>query len=850
MELKDYQRRTLDAFSLWRTELAKAQAESEKSVSVLEGANLPVPADTRNYPKKAWEALASTGNVAHVSRPYVDRTATAGDPIPHVCFKIPTGGGKTLLGAGAIERLNRTSGLVLWMVPTNAIYQQTKEKLWDRQHPYRDLLERACGGRVKVMEKDDPLTAADVEHRLCIMLISLQSANRQKGQDSLRMNKDSGRYETFFPDSDGLQANDSLRAKYPDLDPQELDSPVLHSLLNVIKMVRPVVILDEAHKAYGKQGTHNDQYARAINRLNPGLVIELSATPSASRSNLLVDVSGADLQNAHMIKLPIQVTSDANVHWHSTMDRAHSKLGELDNDAVSLNHNEGRYVRPIAVVRVQHTGADQRFRNTIHAEDVRDYLTQNLGVPNEHIAVQSATSRELHRVDLLSESTQVRWIITRAALMEGWDCPFAYVLVMLDKTSARLAITQLVGRVMRQPGARRTGRAALDQCYVYCQDTDVNDAVQYVKDGLEQEGMADLYDSVSTSQSTILKSVSVQRREKFAQENIFLPSVLHADSSGSWEELDYHRHILPGISLEAIAPPEIQSSQPDKPKESTALVSFVGDAISAANFTSRDLEVDKRVAIAWYARRISDILPNPFQAGRIAMEMVERLQGQGLDDQAIYEQRDSLAEQLKESVARQMEQQAEELFRSKLARGTISLELVTSDSGRRLCDPYTIMVAENDRRLERYGEEVQLSLFEPVYERQFDSDLERRFAFYLDEQKALRWWHRIAVRQNEEYYLSGWRPQKVWPDFVAMAGQVEGKPSVLVFETKGQHLEGNDDTEYKKRLFEALEGAFNAGKMTIHDGPAKGAFRLVFDRVGFPDAQGAIDRLPAAYKTP
>ena len=82
-----------------------------------------------------------------------------------------------------------------------------------------------------------------------------------------------------------------------------------------------------------------------------------------------------------------------------------------------------------------------------------------------------------------------------------------------------------------------------------------------------------------------------------------------------------------------------------------------------------------------------------------------------------------------------------------------------------------------------------------------------------------------------------------WPHFVAMRGEKHGKPSVLVFETKGEHLKGSDDTEYKERLLAALEETFNVGKMTIRDGPARGVFRLVFDREGFPDVKTAFGLL-------
>ena len=98
MELKDYQTRTLNVFTRWRNELNTARLNSETSVAALEQAGVDVPADIRNYPKTAWQRLASAAEVASGSKPYVERTATAGYSIPHVCFKVPTGGGKTLLG--------------------------------------------------------------------------------------------------------------------------------------------------------------------------------------------------------------------------------------------------------------------------------------------------------------------------------------------------------------------------------------------------------------------------------------------------------------------------------------------------------------------------------------------------------------------------------------------------------------------------------------------------------------------------------------------------------------------------------------------------------------------------------
>ena len=179
MELKEYQSRTLDVFVRWRDALDDALARSETAAAALQTVGMEVTPDIRDFPKSAWNELAKAGEVAASAGPYVGRTADSGEPIPHICLKVPTGGGKTLLAAAALERLNRPTGLTLWMVPSNAIYRQTKAALWNREHPYRRMLERASGGRVKMLEKDDLFTAADIDHYLCVMLISLQSANRK-----------------------------------------------------------------------------------------------------------------------------------------------------------------------------------------------------------------------------------------------------------------------------------------------------------------------------------------------------------------------------------------------------------------------------------------------------------------------------------------------------------------------------------------------------------------------------------------------------------------------------------------------------------------------------------------------
>lgn len=149
--------------------------------------------------------------------------------------------------------------------------------------------------------------------------------------------------------------------------------------------------------------------------------------------------------------------------------------------------------------------------------------------------------------------------------------------------------------------------------------------------------------------------------------------------------------------------------------------------------------------------------------------------------------------------------------------------------------------------MRRDFEPLQLTLFEPVFERQFDNELERNFAYYLDEQSALHWWHRVAARQQGEYYLQGWKPQRIYPDFVAFASAGNDERRVLICDTKGEHLAGNADTEYKRKVLETLEGAFNsAGSMRLREGTSvKGIFELVFEK----DAQNDFAELTAKLST-
>ncbi len=849
MDLKEYQSRALGAFGRWLEELERARKQTDAVVDAWPEAAGEIPEAVLDFPRKAWERLAQSGGAAASAGPYVGRKDEAGRSIPHVCLKVPTGGGKTLLAAAALERMRRRTGLVLWITPTREIFRQTREALRTREHPYRLMLEHASAGKVKILEKKPgesrlpQLENLDTANYLCVLLLMLPAANRRKGRELLLLFRDAGLYPSFFPDRDDLLGDGALLERCPDLERHDGDGPIKRSLFNVLKILRPVVILDEAHKAYGKTDASTQEFVGAVNRLDPGMVIELSATPSARVSNLLVDISGVELKDEEMIKHPVQVASITNaapsasgpgVGWQPALDEAAALLENLDAEARALEADEGRYIRPIAVVRVERTGKDQRLPDYVHAEDAREHLIANLGVPPDAVRIQSSETHELEREDLLSPYSPVRWIITKSALMEGWDCPFAYVLVMLDNTQAAVSVTQLVGRVMRMPNARRIGREALDQCYVFCRNVDVGVAVRQVREGLEREGLTGLGDGVREWRRGAEGAGELQlieRRERFRNEEIFLPKVLHRTEDAKkgeseWEDLSYERHILPEIKWAEIREPDPQSVQPSAIQIHKGVMDLGG--LRPEDYTTRDLDLDKTLSVTWFARRLADVVPNPWQAARLTKAMLARLRAAGASDDAIYDARAYHAGILREHVIKAADEKAAVAFERKLRNNEIKFDLRVEAPRYRLYESYELRVPDSFHEFQRKpGQPLQLSLYTPLYEEQFNG-LEQRFARYLDEQAALRWWHRVAARQRGGYYLRGWRQQRIYPDFIAMGGNGKGG-HVFVFETKGGHLD-NQDTEYKGSLFDALQGAFNDwGEMQVRDGPMKGTFKLVFD---------------------
>ncbi len=149
-------------------------------------------------------------------------------------------------------------------------------------------------------------------------------------------------FAPFFPKEDRLDQHELLIEKYKlEYDRLFSQRQIKDSLGNVIRLLRPVIILDEGHRA------KSDLQVRTLAGFNPSAIVEFTATPH-KLSNVLVRITGKQLLEEDMVKLPINVQNVEHVEWRDTLLAARTRLDNLRDQAKVYYKRTGRYIRPSA----------------------------------------------------------------------------------------------------------------------------------------------------------------------------------------------------------------------------------------------------------------------------------------------------------------------------------------------------------------------------------------------------------------------------------------------------------------------------------------------------------------------
>lgn len=739
--------------------------------------------ELKKYQKRAIEKLEEYLQELRKSGPkrafmYATETPYKSDgfgEIPFVCIKIPTGGGKTLVGCEAVGKImtialqdKRERGIVLWFAPSEAIKSQTLKKLKDRKDWHRRILDEAFDNNVRVFSNEEALAIGkgDVDDNLCIIVSSLDAFRKEKTkQNKYKVYQENGALLDHFQN---IEESDVLE--------KDEEKTVINSLANVVRMSNPLVVIDEGHK------TTSELSVDVLKDLNPSFVIEYSATPRKN-SNILVDISASELKSEQMVKLPLVLESAAR--WQNALENGIEKRDELEKTAKKL---KGEYIRPIALLQAQADTGE----TSVTVDAIKAFLLERK-IPEEQIAIKTSKKNELEGVDLFSKTCKVRYIITVSALAEGWDCSFAYVLVSVANLGASVAVEQVIGRVIRMPYAKRKSIEDLNRSYVFASAKNFNEAAKKVIDALEENGYSP--DDV------------VQGGKKVEKDPLEVEKAFKATLKVPLMAVDGERLTFEGLVE------DLKLAKADPSCEFTVHYDGDGRAVidikddewargktETLNLVYKDKNTSRKELVEWLDKKLRfTVLERTDKVAFVEKVIDFLLKKHTLSELSI--NRYVLVEKLSELINLRLEEHAQKKFEAALKKKSVGVV-----AG--IAFPETIFLKQPVKR------EFNKNLYERIdpmngEETEFVDRLD------LDKLPNIEFWARNREK-IDPFYIQGWKKGKFYPDFIVSTK----KGNIVALEWKGEDRISNDDTKYKEKIGD-LWASFGKGKLhffLVHNG--------------------------------
>lgn len=452
MELKKYQQSVLDDLDSYIEELEKQPTNKAAFRSYWAKKGVPVDSVESEF-----------------LRPYNDEITG----VPNVTIKVPTAGGKTYLACRALKHIftiyaENKPKVVVWFVPSDPILKQTYLNLSNPNHPYRHAIDVDFGGKVQIVNKESALVGENIhpsqlKENLTIFVLSVQSfaSNNKEGRKARRENENLAEHVSSYTYNDKMLSNADET-----------------SLLQVIAQLNPVMVIDESHNFES-----SDLRIDLKKEINPSFIFNLTATPKEN-SNIISFVDAMQLKLEHMVKLPVIVYNHKTTT--DVIANAITLQRSLENKAKLQQKEKGaKYIRPIVLFQAQPKVSD----DNVTFEKIKEKLIEG-GIPEEQVKIKTASKDEIKNIDLMSESCEVRYIITVNALKEGWDCPFAYILASLANKSSKIDVEQILGRVLRLPYTKQQPIELLNLSYVFTCSSDFQDTLKRIVESLNNAGFS------------------------------------------------------------------------------------------------------------------------------------------------------------------------------------------------------------------------------------------------------------------------------------------------------------------------------------------------------------------------
>ena len=239
------------------------------------------------------------------------------------------------------------------------------------------------------------------------------------------------------------------------------------------------LVLDEAHRGMGS-ATSNEKgtiVQRLINGTGSvhGIPVVWGISATVERFNKAIEFAGkhiklpnvvvdaAKVQESGLIKDTILLDIPDNVGDFDTVlvRRATDKLRESTAAWVeyAIQQEQAYIVVPLMVLQVPNTPDSSEIGRAL--DTIFERYPELPAASVAHVFGDHTTQRFGNRdvpyiePQRVQESAWVRVLIAKDAISTGWDCPRAEVMVSFRPASDRTHITQLLGRMVRSPLARR-----------------------------------------------------------------------------------------------------------------------------------------------------------------------------------------------------------------------------------------------------------------------------------------------------------------------------------------------------------------------------------------------------------
>ena len=354
----------------------------------------------------------------------------------------------------------------------------------------------------------------------------------------------------------------------------------------------------------------------------------------------------------------------------------------------------------------------------------------------------------------------------------------------------------------------------MNESYVYCLRQKAESIAQDVKRALEKEGYegddASVVDKSGDRPEAPVQRTFFRREFKTLYKpfdgRIYLPRFCLRTKNGDYEGLDYFRHLISQVDIEKFNYAKAGwnlSDEMEKAKDFFYRATLGQQGLERVGQKEADFWEPDDTVCAWLVAN----LPYDHYSFKQLRFVVERFTARMIEENPRLRDhlglvKFTLRNKLREFIETETDRLAEAAFDRLFQSGQLCFYLECVDC--RFQIPSSVELRSTRLLVHNDNSPVQRSLFEWHAESQFN-EYERKVALYLDKHPEVLWWYRNRVGE-ENFSVQGFRKRRIFPDFVVQNGK-EKRPvaKVVVVESKGQHLAGNPDTAYKRKIADYFE---------------------------------------------